>query len=64
MDINKALVLEKLMEENAKLKDDYLRAFAEAENTKKLQQSKTTKIKTNSPCPKNGHGHFYNPLKY
>ena len=38
-----ALVLEKLMEENAKLKDDYLRAFAEAENTKKRCQQEIEK---------------------
>lgn len=38
-----ALVLEKLMAENAKLKDDYLRAFAEAENTKKRCQQEIEK---------------------
>ena len=38
-----ALVLEKLMEENSKLKDDYLRAFAEAENTKKRCQQEIEK---------------------
>ena len=38
-----AIVLEKLMEENAKLKDDYLRAFAEAENTKKRCQQEIEK---------------------
>lgn len=38
-----AKVLEKLMEENAKLKDDYLRAFAEAENTKKRCQQEIEK---------------------
>ena len=38
-----AKVLEKLMEENAKLKDDYLRAFAEAENTKKRCQQEIDK---------------------
>lgn len=38
-----AIVLEKLMEENAKLKDDYLRAFAEAENTKKRCQQEIDK---------------------
>ena len=36
-------VLEKLMEENAKLKDDYLRAFADAENTKKRCQQEIEK---------------------
>lgn len=38
-----AIVLEKLMAENAKLKDDYLRAFAEAENTKKRCQQEIEK---------------------
>ncbi|MBR1948288.1 MAG: nucleotide exchange factor GrpE, partial [Alphaproteobacteria bacterium] len=38
-----ALVLEKLMEENSKLKDDYLRAFAELENTKKRCQQEIEK---------------------
>ncbi len=38
-----AIVLEKLMVENAKLKDDYLRAFAEAENTKKRCQQEIEK---------------------
>ena len=38
-----ALVLEKLMEENAKLKDDYLRAFAELENTKRRCQQEIEK---------------------
>ena len=38
-----ALVLEKLMEENSKLKDDYLRAFAEVENTKRRCQQEIEK---------------------
>ena len=38
-----AIVLEKLMEENAKLKDDYLRAFAEVENTKRRCQQEIEK---------------------
>ena len=38
-----AIVLEKLMEENTKLKDDYLRAFAEVENTKKRCQQEIEK---------------------
>ena len=38
-----AEVLEKLLAENAKLKDDYLRAFAEAENTKKRCQQEIDK---------------------
>lgn len=42
-DNKEAKVLEKLMEENAKLKDDYLRAFAEAENTKKRCQQEIEK---------------------
>lgn len=42
-DNKEAKVLEKLMEENARLKDDYLRAFAEAENTKKRCQQEIEK---------------------
>ena len=43
-EVNKeAEVLEKLLAENAKLKDDYLRAFAEAENTKKRCQQEIDK---------------------
>ena len=42
-DNKEAKVLEKLMEENAKLKYDYLRAFAEAENTKKRCQQEIEK---------------------
>lgn len=38
-----AMVLEKLMEENAKLKDDYLRAFSEVENTKRRCQQEIDK---------------------
>lgn len=43
VEAKETLVLEKLMEENARLKDDYLRAFAEAENTKKRCQQEIEK---------------------